>query len=77
LGLNILLQFRKDLVRILSTRQPIHDLEFRKLDIYRIVVLAKENFDIILQDSGPSLNDQQYISEGNILNLGPGGKKGD
>lgn len=75
--LNLLLQLSQDLVRILSTRQPIHDLKFRKLDINRIVVLAEENFNVILQDCRPSLDDQQYVPESNILNLGARGQESD
>jgi hypothetical protein len=55
--LDVLLQLCQDLVRVLSTGKPIHNLELRKLDIYRIVVFAKENLHIVLQDCRSSLDD--------------------
>lgn len=53
-----LLEFKQYSFRVLLSRKAIHDLQLGELNINGIVILAEEDFDIILQDSRPPLNDQ-------------------
>lgn len=63
------MQFSYDFFRVLFSRKTIHDLQFRKLDIDRIIVFAEEDFDIVLEYRWPSLNDEENISECDILHF--------
>jgi hypothetical protein len=70
------LEFCQYFLGILGAGQAIHNFKFGELDIYRVVVLAKEHFDIVFQYCGSSLYDEQDVPEGNILNLRAGREKG-
>lgn len=45
---SVLLQLSQHLLNIPLIRQPINNLQFRQFNIDRIVVLAKEDFDVVL-----------------------------
>lgn len=46
---NVLLKLCKDLSRVFFSCQTVHDFELSKLDVDRVVVLAKEHFDVVLE----------------------------
>lgn len=66
---NVLLQLGKNLPGVFIASKPIHDFKFRKLDVYGIVVLAEENFNIILEDGGSTLDNQENVSQRHILHF--------
>jgi len=72
----ILLQLSEDFVGILCTCKPIHDFKLCELDVDWVIVFAEEDFDIVLQNSRPPLNDEENISQCNILHFRARREKG-
>jgi hypothetical protein len=66
-----LAQLLKHLGRVGIPREPVHDLELGELDVDRVVVLAKEDLDLVLEDRRPALDDEQDVAQGDVLDLGP------
>lgn len=51
-----------------------HDFKFSKLDVDWVVVLAEEDFHIVLEHIWPFLNNEQYVTQCDILNFRSGRK---
>lgn len=64
-----LLQLCEDLLDVLLVREAEDDLELGEFDVDGVIVLAKEDLDVIAEHHGSSLDDEEDISKGNILNL--------
>lgn len=73
---NVLLQLSEHLRCVLGSSKSIYDLKLGELDVYWVVVFAEEDFNIILENHWPPLNNQQYIPESDILDLGAGREHG-
>jgi len=72
-----LLQLLEDLSEVVVPGESIHDLELGELDVDRIVVLAEEDLDLVLKDRWTPLDDEEDVSESDVLNLGSRGEKSD
>lgn len=70
-----LLQLLENLAEVGVPRESIHDLEFGELDVDRVVVLAEEDLDLVLENGWATLDDEEDVSESDVLNLGTGGEK--
>jgi hypothetical protein len=73
---HLLFEFRQNFMHIFSASQAVHDFQFGKLDINRVIVFAEKYLDFVLKDSWPALNDQQDIPQSNVLDLGAGRQQG-
>ena len=60
---------------VLLSRESIHDLKFCKLDVDRVVILAKEDLDIVLEDRWSPLDNEQDISQRHVLDFRTGRKQ--
>jgi hypothetical protein len=54
----LLFQFAENLVDIASMGKTEHDFKFSKLDVNWVVVLAEEDFHIVLEDIWSFLDNQ-------------------
>ena len=52
----LLLEFCQNLSSVLFSDQSIHDLKLCELEVYRVVVLAEENLDIVSKHGRASLD---------------------
>lgn len=68
----ILLQLRQNLLHILLPRQPIHNLQFCHLHVNRVIVFAEEDLDVVLEDGGAALDDEEDVAETDVLDFGAG-----
>ena len=57
---------------VFFSRKTIHNLQFSEFDVDRVVVLAEEDLDVVLEYGRSSLDDQQDIPEHNVLHFGTG-----
>ena len=57
--------------------EPDHDVQLLQLDVDGIVVLDEEDLHLVLENVSTLLDDQVDVTEGDVLDLGFGGEKGD
>jgi hypothetical protein len=74
---NALLQLGQNLFDVPFVRESVDDLEFGELDVDRVVVLAEEDFNVVLEDEWPPLYDEMNVSERDVLDFVAGREKGD
>lgn len=74
---NALGKFSQHSLRILGVREAVHDLEFCEFDVDGVVVLAEEDFDVVLQYCRSSLDYEQDVAQGDVLDFWAGGEEGD
>ena len=66
--------FRSDVVLVCEHED---ELEFCDFDVYRVVVFAEEDSNVVAEDLGTALEDEDGVAEGEILDFGALGEKGD
>lgn len=74
---NALFQLRQHLLHVLLRHQPINDLQLCEFDVNRVVVLAEEHLDFVLQHGRSTLDDEVDVAEGDVLDFVAGGEEGD
>jgi hypothetical protein len=74
---NALFQLRQHLLDVLLRRQPINDLQLCEFDVNRVIVLAEEHLDFVLQYGRSTLDDEVDVAEGDVLDFVAGGEEGD
>jgi hypothetical protein len=71
---NLLLELRQNFSGVLFSCQSVHDLKFCKLEVYRVVVLAEENLNIVSEYGRTPLDDQENIPQRHVLHFWTGGQ---
>lgn len=69
--LDVLFQLCQHFAAILGACQSVHDFKLGQLHVDGVIVLAEEDSDVVLQNRWSSLDDQEDVTESNILNLWP------
>jgi hypothetical protein len=65
----VFFQFGEDFGVIVRLSETVHDFELGELYIDRVVVFAKEDFDFVLENGGTTLDDEEDVSESDILDF--------
>lgn len=66
---NILFKLREDLIDVLVVAETDDDFQLFPLDIWRVVVLAEKDANVVLKNIGAPLQDQVDVPERYILDL--------
>lgn len=66
---NILFKLGENLVDVLVVAETYDDLQLFPLDIWRVVVLAEKDANVVLKNIGAPLQDQIDVPERYILDL--------
>lgn len=66
---NILFKLGENLVDVLVVAETYDDLQLFPLDIWRVVVLAEKDANVVLENIGALLQDQVDVPERHILDL--------
>lgn len=68
-GGDALLELGEDLFDVALVREAVDDLELGEFDVDGVVVLAKEHLDVVLENEGSSLDDEEDVAERDVLDL--------
>jgi len=67
--MSLLLELGQNLFSVFFPGQAVHDLKLCELEIYWVIVLAKENLHIVSEHGRTSLDDQKNIPQCYILHF--------
>jgi len=66
---SVFLQLRQDLVDVALVGEHEDELQLGHLDVDGVVVFAEEDADVVLKDLWSALQDEQRISQRQVLHL--------
>jgi hypothetical protein len=74
---SVLLEFGEDLLDVALVGEAVDDLKLGELDVDGVVVLAEEDFDVVLEDERAALDDEVNVAKGDVLHFVARGEESD